>query len=97
MKNRRMLLPALLAILLFFSLISAASAATGSSVARSVSSAVGPGRATPMVAAGFDYTVGLKSDGTVVALGGNLHGQCNVGNWTDIVQVAAGGQHRLVG
>jgi len=33
--------------------------------------------------------VGLKSDGTVVAVGDNSLGQCNVGNWTDIVQVAA--------
>ena len=28
--------------------------------------------------------------GTVVAIGDNRDGQCNVGNWTDIVQVAAG-------
>jgi hypothetical protein len=94
MKNRKTLLPALLAIVLFFSLILPASVAGGSAVARSVSSAIDPGRATPMVAAGFDYTVGLRSDGTVVALGNNLNGQCNVGNWTDIIQVAAGGSTR---
>jgi alpha-tubulin suppressor-like RCC1 family protein len=46
---------------------------------------------TPMVAAGGRHTVGLKSDGTVVALGWNGDGQCDVGNWTDIIQVAAGG------
>jgi alpha-tubulin suppressor-like RCC1 family protein len=34
--------------------------------------------------------VGLKSDGTVVAVGRNNYGQCNVGGWTDIIQVAAG-------
>jgi alpha-tubulin suppressor-like RCC1 family protein len=43
------------------------------------------------VAAGGYYTVGLKSDGTVVAVGYNGDGQCNVGDWADIIQVAAGG------
>ncbi len=45
---------------------------------------------TPMVAAGYLHTVGLRSDGAVVAVGYNLSGQCNVGGWTDIVRVAAG-------
>jgi alpha-tubulin suppressor-like RCC1 family protein len=31
------------------------------------------------IAAGWDYTVGVKSDGTVVAVGDNEVGQCNVG------------------
>jgi alpha-tubulin suppressor-like RCC1 family protein len=35
--------------------------------------------------------VGVKSDGTVVAVGGNNDGQLNVGSWTNIVQVAASG------
>lgn len=30
------------------------------------------------------YTVGLKADGTVVAVGDNLDGQCDVSDWTDI-------------
>jgi alpha-tubulin suppressor-like RCC1 family protein len=34
-----------------------------------------------MVAAGECHTVGLKSDGTVVAVGGNDDGQCDVGGW----------------
>ena len=50
---------------------------------------------TSMVAAGSYHTVGLKSDGTVVAVGDNYYGQCNVGNWTNIVQVAAGYEHTL--
>ena len=49
----------------------------------------------PMVAAGGFHTVGLKSDGTVVAVGYNDWGQCNVGGWTDIVQVAAGSLHTV--
>lgn len=36
------------------------------------------------VAAGNLYTVGLKSDGTVVTVGNNDEGQCNVSDWTDI-------------
>jgi len=34
---------------------------------------------------------GLKSDGTVVAVGYNDDGRCNVGGWMGITQVAAGG------
>lgn len=33
------------------------------------------------IAAGDRHTIGLKSDGTVVAVGDNYHGQCDVGNW----------------
>jgi len=50
---------------------------------------------TPMVAAGYLHTVGLKADGTVVAVGGNDYGQCNVGGWPGIVQVAAGVHHTV--
>ena len=47
--------------------------------------------ANPYVVAGIRHTVGLKSDGLVLATGLNQQGQCNVGSWRDIVQVAAGG------
>jgi len=33
------------------------------------------------VAAGLWHTVGLKADGTVVAVGLNSFGQCNVDGW----------------
>jgi hypothetical protein len=49
----------------------------------------------PMVAAGDSHTVGLKSDGTVIAVGDETFGRCNVDGWTDIVQVAAGGYHTV--
>ena len=49
----------------------------------------------PQVAAGGYHTVGLKSDGTVVAEGHNDYGQLNVESWTDIVQVAAGYYHTV--
>ena len=48
-----------------------------------------------MVAAGFWHTVGLKADSTVVAVGENEFGQCDVGNWTDITRVAAGYVHTV--
>jgi len=48
------------------------------------------GQVTPMVAADGYHTVGLKADGTVVAGGDNPYGQCDVGNWADITQVATG-------
>ena len=47
--------------------------------------------ATPYVVAGTRHTVGLKSDGMVVATGLNENGQCNVSSWRNIVQIAAGG------
>ncbi len=47
------------------------------------------------VAAGGDHTVGLKRDGTVIAVGENRYNQCNVRRWTDIVAVAAGDNHTV--
>ena len=41
------------------------------------------------IASGGSHTVGLKSDGTVVAVGNNNSGQCDVGEWTDIVDIEA--------
>lgn len=40
---------------------------------------------TVAVAAGQTHTVGLKSDGTVVPVGRNIHGKCEVSGWTDIL------------
>ena len=56
-----------------------------------------PAPCTPMVAAGYSHTVGLKADGTVVAVGNNDYGQCGVGGWTGIVQVTAGHYRHTVG
>ena len=42
------------------------------------------------VSAGSANTVGLKSNGTVVAVGSNSSGQCDVNDWSDIVEVSAG-------
>lgn len=41
------------------------------------------------------FTVGLKTDGTVVATGWNRDGQCNVSDWEDIVAVSAGDYHTV--
>ena len=49
----------------------------------------------PMVATGSEHTVGLSSNSTVVAVGNNASGQCNVGNWTNIIEVAAGAAHTV--
>ena len=51
--------------------------------------------ADPMVAGGAYHTLGLNSDGSVVATGDNQYGQCNVEEWTDIVQVDGGGEHSV--
>ena len=47
------------------------------------------------VSVGLSHTVGLKADGTVVAVGENEKGQCNVSGWTDIVAVSAGSYHTV--
>lgn len=41
------------------------------------------------------HTVALRSDGTVVAVGNNLMGQCNVSEWTDIIAISAGDFHTV--
>ena len=45
------------------------------------------------IAGGVWHTVGLQSDGTVVAVGNNEYGQCNVNDWKDIVSISAGLYH----
>ena len=47
------------------------------------------------VAAGDYHTVGLRFDGTVIAVGMDFDGQCEVGDWADIVAVAAGDYHTV--
>jgi len=47
------------------------------------------------ITAGNDHTVGLKTDGTVVALGNSSYGMCDVSGWSDIVAVSAGGTHTV--
>jgi len=47
------------------------------------------------ISAGHDHTVGLKADGSVVAVGDNSDGRCNVEDWTDIVAISAGNYHTV--
>ena len=47
------------------------------------------------ISAGRDHTVGLRTDGTVIAVGSNTFGQCDVSSWRDIVAVSAGGCHTI--
>jgi alpha-tubulin suppressor-like RCC1 family protein len=47
------------------------------------------------VAAGTAFSLGLKSDGTVVGTGYNWAGQTNVGGWTGVVAIAAGDAHSV--
>lgn len=48
-----------------------------------------------VIGAGDQYTVGLKSDGTVYAIGSNTYGQCDVSGWTDIVAIETGETHTV--
>lgn len=45
------------------------------------------------VSAGDSHTVGLKSDGTPVAVGFNEYDQCVIFQWKDITSISAGGYH----
>ena len=47
------------------------------------------------VSGSYSHTVGLKTDGTVVAVGYNNDGRCDVSGWTDIVAVSTGGSHTV--
>ncbi|MEE1283509.1 MAG: hypothetical protein UHK54_01475, partial [Acutalibacteraceae bacterium] len=47
------------------------------------------------IAAGVNHTVALKSDGTVVAVGDNEYGECNVSGWKNIASVSAGFHHTV--
>ena len=47
------------------------------------------------LAAGSSHTVGLKSSGTVVAVGSNDCGKCNMSGWATIVAVSAGDAHTV--
>ncbi len=48
-----------------------------------------------IISVGCEHTVGLKSDGTVVAVGSNVYGFCDVENWTDIMSISAGDYHTV--
>lgn len=47
------------------------------------------------VSAGTCHTVGLKADGTVVAVGDNSYDQCNVADWRNVVAISAGYWHTV--
>ncbi len=48
-----------------------------------------------VVGAGDQYTVGLKADGTVVAVGSSRYGQCDVSDWTNIVAIETAETHTV--
>lgn len=48
-----------------------------------------------VLSAGFAHTLGLKKDHTVLSAGDNTCGQCDVGNWAGIIEIAAGAYHSV--
>ncbi len=47
------------------------------------------------ISAGRNHSLAVRSDGTVLAVGSNKYGQCDVGEWTDIIAVCAGADFSL--
>jgi len=47
------------------------------------------------IAGGGLFSIGLRSNGSVIACGENTVGQCDVESWHDIVSVTAGGMHTI--
>ncbi len=47
------------------------------------------------LSAGKEHLVGLRADGTVVAVGANVYGECNVGEFSDIVSIDTGPYHTV--
>ena len=49
--------------------------------------------AQPCLAAGRRHSVGLRGDGTVLAVADGVAGELDVDDWVDVVAVAAGNVH----
>lgn len=49
------------------------------------------GKYKSYLSVGYQHTLGLRTDGTVFAVGLNYSNQCEVGSWRDIIAVSAGG------
>ena len=47
------------------------------------------------ISIGENHAVGLRHNGTVIAVGNNESGQCNVGEWKDIIGIATGSNHTV--
>ncbi len=47
------------------------------------------------VSSGIYHAVGLRDDGTVITVGQNMYGQCDVQNWDNIVAISAGFFHTV--
>ncbi|MFI3228252.1 MAG: chromosome condensation regulator, partial [Clostridia bacterium] len=57
---------------------------------------VGSWRYILAISAGYNHTVGLKADGTVVAVGQRATaGKCDVGSWSNIIAISAGYDHTV--
>lgn len=52
-------------------------------------------KTAPLISAGYNHIAGLKSDGTVVAVGRNTDGQCEVSGWEDIAATAVNWYHTV--
>ena len=47
------------------------------------------------IVAGYEFAMGLKSNGTVIAIGSNDCGQIEVNDWKDIIAISTSGTHTV--
>lgn len=47
------------------------------------------------VSAGISHTVGLREDGTAIAIGDNADGQCDIESWNDLIAIDTAGRHTV--
>ncbi len=52
-------------------------------------------RSPRRVDSGYQHTIGLKADGSVIAVGSNEQGECNVESWNNIIEIDAGGKRSV--
>lgn len=93
--NKKRVLGILIATILLLGMIIAIAVGTTAPNKETKDVATGVNPKIVSISTGFYHTVGLKDDGTVVAVGDNKYGQCNIENWTDIVSISTGHYHTV--
>lgn len=94
-KKKKWWIAAVAAVVIVVAVFAAASVQSKSVQSKSVQSESVQIEGATTVSTARYHSVGLKSDGTVVAFGQNFFGECDVSGWKDIAAVSAGTWHTV--